>query len=76
MAIEQTASPPTIESRVAADGMRYTWTEFMDYYDNADIATEMWEAAEVDAAPEPTPILTSPRFELGSFVRVLASQAR
>ena len=32
----------------------------------------IWEAAEVDAAPEPTPSLTSPRFELGSIVRVIA----
>jgi hypothetical protein len=59
VAIEQAASPPTIESRVAADGMRYTWTEFMDYYDNADIATEMLEAAQDVAPPEPAQTLTS-----------------
>ena len=37
-----------------------------------DLAAAIWEAAEVDAAPELTPILTSPRFEPGSIVRVLA----
>jgi len=73
VAIEQAASPPTIESRVAADGMRYTWTEFMDYYDNADIATEMWEAAQDVAPPKPAQTLTSPRFEPGSIVPVLAA---
>ena len=73
VAIEQAASPQTIESRVAADGMRYTWTEFMDYYDNADIATEMWEAAQDVAPPEPAQTLTTPRFEPGSIVRVLAA---
>ncbi len=51
--------------------MGYTWAEFESYFD-AEIAAAIWEAAEVDAAPEPTPILTSPRFELGSIVRVLA----
>ncbi len=69
--VEQAASATPIETRVAPDGVGYTWAEFESYFD-ADIATAIWEAAEVDAAPEPTPILTSPRFEPGSIVRVLA----
>ena len=51
--------------------MGHTWAEFESYFD-ADIAAAIWEAAEVDATPEPTEILTSPRFEPGSIVRVLA----
>ena len=74
MAIEQTASPPTIESRVGADGVRYTWTEFMDYYDNADIAAELWETAQDVAPYEPAQTLASPRFEPGSIVRVVADR--
>ena len=62
--------PAQIETRVAPDGVGYTWAEFENYFD-ADIAAAIWEAAEVDAAPEPTPILISPRFELGSIVRFL-----
>jgi len=34
-----------VEFRLAADGVSYTWTEFLDYYDHDDIAAEMWEAA-------------------------------
>jgi hypothetical protein len=49
----------------------YTWAAFESNLD-ADISAAIWEAAEVVAAPEPTPILTSPRFEPGSIVRVLA----
>ena len=71
MVVEQAASATPIETRVAPDGVGYTWAEFESYFD-ADIAAAIWEAAEVDAAPEPTPILTSPRFEPGSIVRVLA----
>ena len=69
--LEQTASATPIETRVAPDGVGYTWAEFEGYFD-ADIAAAIWEAAEVDTAPEPTQILISPRFELGSIVRVLA----
>ena len=69
--MEQAASATPIETRVAPDGVGYTWAEFESYFD-ADIAAAIWEAAEVDAAPEPTQILISPRFELGSIVRVLA----
>ena len=69
MVVEQAASATPIETRVAPDGVGYTWAEFDSYFD-ADIAAAIWEAAEVDAAP--TPILTSPRFEPGSIVRVLA----
>ena len=57
--------------RVAPDGVGYTWAEFESFFD-ANIAAAIWEAAEIDAAPEPTPILTSARFEAGSIVRVLA----
>ena len=60
MVVEQAASATPIETRVAPDGVGYTWAEFQSYFD-ADIAAAIWEAAEVDAAPEPTPILTSPR---------------
>jgi len=38
--IKQTASPPTIESRVAADGARFTWAEFDSYFD-ADVTAAM-----------------------------------
>ena len=69
--MEQAASATPIETRVAPDGVGYTWAEFESYFD-ADIAAAIWEAAEIDAAPKPTPILISPRFELGSVVRVLA----
>ena len=69
---EHAASSTPIETRLAADGAAYSWAEFESYYFNADMAAEIWEAAEVDAVPEPTPILTSPRFELGSIVRVIA----
>ena len=55
MVVEQAASATPIETRVAPDGVGYTWTEFESYFD-ADIAAAIWEAAEVDAAPEPTPI--------------------
>ena len=68
---EHAASSTPIETRVAPDGVGYTWADFENYFD-ADMAAAIWEAAEVDAAPEPTPILISPRFELGSIVRVLA----
>ena len=70
MVVEQAASATPTETRVAPDGFRYSWAEFGNYFD-ADIAAAIWEAAEVDAAPEPTSILTSPRFELGSIERVL-----
>jgi hypothetical protein len=65
--VEQAASATPIETRVAPDGVGYTWAEFESYFD-ADIAAAIWEAAEVVAAPEPI----SPRFEPGSIVRVLA----
>ena len=68
--VEQ-AARSTIERRLGDDGVGYAWTEFESYFD-VDIAAAIWEAAEVDAAPEPTQILISPRFELGSIVRVLA----
>ena len=71
MVVEQAASATPTETRVAPDGFRYSWAEFENYFD-ADIAAAIWEAAVVDAAPEPTPILISPRFELGSIVRDLA----
>ena len=35
------------------------------------MAAEMWEAAQV-VAPEPAQTSTSPRFKLGSIIRVLA----
>ena len=49
-------------------GWGYSWAEFESYYFDTDMAAEIWEAAEVAAAPEPI----SPRFEPGSIVRVLA----
>ena len=66
MVVEQAASETPIETRVAPDGVGYTWAEFESYFD-ADIAAAIWEAAEIDAAPEPTPILISPCFELASI---------
>lgn len=68
MAVEQAASSTPIETRLTADGVAYSWAEFESYYFDADMAAEIWEAAEVVAAPEPI----SPRFEPGSIVRVLA----
>ena len=65
--VEQAASATPIETRVALDGVGYTQAEFESNLD-ADVAAAIWEAAEVDAAP--IPILTSPRFEPGSVVRV------
>ena len=59
MVVEQAASATPIETRVAPDGVGYTWAEFESYFD-ADIAAAIWEAAEVDAAPEPTQTLISP----------------
>ena len=69
---EQAATSTPIERRLGDDGVGYSWAEFADYYFDVDLAAAIWEAAEVDAAPELTPILTSPRFEPGSIVRVLA----
>ena len=54
--VEQAASATPIKTRVAPDGMRYTWAEFESYFD-ADIAAAIWEAAEVVAAPELRPFL-------------------
>jgi hypothetical protein len=70
--VEQ-AARSTIERRLGDDGVGYAWTEFESYFD-VDIAAAIWEAAEVDAAPEPTQILIYPRFELGSIVRVLRTR--
>ncbi len=58
MVVEQAASATPTETRVAPDGFRYSWAEFENYFD-ADIAAAIWEAADVDAAPEPTPLLVS-----------------
>ena len=65
------AASSSIERRVAPDGIAYSWAEFDNYFD-ADMAAEIWEAAQVVAPPEPAQILITPRFELGSIVRVLA----
>ena len=67
------AASSSIERRVAPDGIAYSWAEFDNYFD-ADMAAEIWEAAQVVAPPEPAPTLTSPRFEPGSIVRVLADR--
>ena len=53
MVVEQVASATPIETRVAPDGVGYTWAEFESYCDD-DIAAAIWEAAEIVAAPEPT----------------------
>jgi hypothetical protein len=50
--VEQAASSTPIETRLAADGVAYSWAEFESYYFDADMAAEIWEAAEVVAAPE------------------------
>ena len=57
MVVEQAASATPIETRIAPDGVGYSWAEF---------------ETVVVAAPEPTLILISPRFELGSIARFLA----
>ena len=54
MVVEQAASSTPLETRLAADGGGYTWAEFESYFD-ANLAAEFWEAAQVVAAPEPTP---------------------
>ena len=56
---EQAATSTPIERRLGDDGVGYSWAEFESYYFDADMAAEIWEAAEVVAAPEPI----SPRFE-------------
>ena len=48
---EHTASSTPIETRLAADGVAYSWAEFESYYFDADMAAEIWEAAEVVAVP-------------------------
>jgi hypothetical protein len=68
LVVEQAASATLIETRVAPDGVGYTWAEFADYYFDVDLAAEIWAAAKVAAAPASI----SPRFALGSIVRVLA----
>ena len=50
MVVEQAASSTPIETRLAADGVAYSWAEFESYYFDADMAAEIWEAAEVVAA--------------------------
>ena len=65
------AASSSIETRVASDGIAYSWAEFDNYFD-ADMAAEIREAAQVVAPPAPAQTFTSPRFELGSIVRVLA----
>ena len=68
VAMEHAATSTPMETRLGDDGVGYTWAEFESYYFDAKLAAEIWEAAEVVAAPEPI----SPRFEPGSIVRVLA----
>ena len=72
MTVEHATSSTPIETRLADDGVGYTWAEFENFYFDAKLAAEIWEAAQVVAPPEPTPESISPRFELGSIVRVLA----
>ena len=61
--VEQ-AARSTIERRLGDDGVGYAWTEFVDYYDDVDVAAAIWDTAQVVVAPE------TPRFEPGSIVRV------
>jgi hypothetical protein len=70
-AAEEAATSTPIETRLGDDGVGYTWEDFVDYYDDAETAVQMWEAAQV-VAPEPTLVSTSPCLEPGSLVRVLA----
>ena len=72
MVSEQEASSTPIETRLADDGVGYTWAEFEYYYEDATVATEMWAAAQVVVAPQPAPQPNSSSFVLGSIVRVLA----
>ena len=61
--VEQ-AARSTIERRLGDDGVGYAWTEFVDYYDDVDVAAAIWDTAQIVVAPE------TPRFEPGSIVRV------
>ena len=70
--VEDAASSTPVETRLAADGVAYTWAEFESYYFDADMAAEIWDAAQVNASLDLVKNLTTPRFELGSIVRVLA----
>ena len=65
MVVEQAASATPTETRVAPDGVGYTWAEYESYFD-ANLAAEFWEAAQVVAAPEPTPEPGLLSFVLGS----------
>ena len=55
MVVEQAASATPTETRVAPDGVGYTWAECERYFFDANLAVEFWEAAQVVAAPEPAP---------------------
>ena len=68
----ENAASSSIETRVAPDGIAYSWTEFENYFD-ADMAAEIWEAAQVVAPPEPAQTLTSPSFRLSSLSLLHAS---
>ncbi len=53
--------------RALADGVAYSWAEFESYYFDADMAAEIWEVAEVVAAPEPSPEPSPLFFRPGHF---------
>jgi len=59
-----TTSPP--ETRVAPDGIAYSWAEFENYFD-ADMAAEFWGAAQVVVALEPTSEPSHLSFVVGSY---------
>ena len=52
MVVEQAASATPTETRVAPDGVGYTWAECESYFFDANLAVEFWEAAQVVDAPE------------------------
>ena len=71
---EHTASSTPIETRLAADGVAYSWAEFESYYFNADMAAEIWEALEVVAVPL-SPLLI-PAIFLSSWAPIIRIVAR
>ena len=58
------AASSSIERRVAPDGIAYSWAEFDNYFD-ADMAAEIWEAAQVVAPPRARAYLDLSSFRTG-----------
>ena len=72
MVVEQAARATPMETRVAPDGVGFTWAECESYFFDANLAADFWEAAQVVAAPEPAPEPSPLSFVLGSIIRIVA----